>query len=106
MTTRGNTRTQFLHMLRAKYPVISTTLTDSDTDTARGTESEDKPHEPYAKGREIKKENLPAVLPHPSTPHPCTTDTVSVYKCTVTTVHHSVVTSHCTVCEEQRSILT
>ena len=96
MTTRGNTRTQFLHLLHAKYPVFSTALTEGDTNTARGKESEEKPHGHYDKGREIIKENLPAALPHPP-PHPCTTDTVSVYKCTVTAVQHSVVTLHCTV---------
>jgi hypothetical protein len=97
MTTRGNSRTPFLHLLHAKFPVFSAALTKGDTNTARGKESEEKPHGPYDKGREIKKENLPAAIPHPS-PHPCTTDTVSVYKCTVTALEHSVVihpTLHC-----------
>lgn len=40
MTTRGNTRTQFLHLLQAKYPVFSTALTEGDSNTARGKESE------------------------------------------------------------------
>lgn len=96
MTTRGNTRTQFFNLLHAKYPVFCTALTEGDTNTARGKESEVKPHGPYDKGREIIKENLPAALPHPS-PHPCTTDSVSVYKCTGIAIEHSVVILHCTV---------
>lgn len=72
MTTRGNTRTKFLHLLHAKYPVFSTALTEGDMSLLfRDTPQEGKRGKKNRmdKGREIKKENLPAVLPHPSPTH-------------------------------------
>jgi len=73
-----NTRTQFLHLLHAKHPVFSTALTEGDTKTAGRKGSEEKPHGPYDKGREIIKENLLAALPLPPPTHALPTPLVYI----------------------------